>query len=138
VQGGAVLLTRVPAHGLDGAQASVHGAEECIRVARLCGALSCARNVVDEFKIAGTENVQSRSNTPLSVYDTEPGSTDAPPEADTQILAARQLHMNVTVESKKWIFIGIVALVVLEAAGIVVPLVANFRSRRAANKQFGF
>jgi hypothetical protein len=44
------------------------------------------------------------------VYDTKPGSTDAPPEDDTQIMAA--LHMKVTWESKKWIFIGIVALIV--------------------------
>ena len=77
------------------------------------------------------------------MYDTKPGSTeshvtDAPPEDDTQILAA--LHMNVTLESKKWIFIGIVALIVLVAAGIVVLLqvVANSRSRRVANKHFDF
>jgi flagellar basal body-associated protein FliL len=70
------------------------------------------------------------------VYDAKPGSTDAPPEDDTQILAAR--HMKVTLESKKWIFIGIVALIVLVAAGIVVLLVANSRSRRVANKHFGF
>ncbi len=84
-----------------------------------------------------TENVhQSRSYAPLSVYDTKPGSTDAPPEDDTQMPAA--LHMNVTLESKKWIFIGMVALIVLVYAGIVVLLVANFRSRRAANKHLDF
>ena len=83
---------------------------------------------------SNTENVDSQSNTPLSVYDTKPGSTDAPPEDDTQIMAAR--HVNVTLESKKWIFIGIVALIVLVAAGIVVLLVANSRSRRASNKHF--
>jgi NADH:ubiquinone oxidoreductase subunit H len=83
------------------------------------------------------------------VYDTKPGSTeshvtDAPPEDDTQILAAlAALHMNVTLESKKWIFIGIVGLIVLVAAGIVVLLqvVANLNSRtgsrRVANKHFG-
>ena len=80
--------------------------------------------------------MHSRSNTPLSVYDTKPGSTDAPPEDDSQILAA--LDMNVTLGSKKWIFIGIVALIALVAAGIVVLLVANSRSRRAANKHFDF
>jgi uncharacterized iron-regulated membrane protein len=48
------------------------------------------------------------------------------------------LHMNVSLESKKWIFIGIVALIVLAAAGIAVLLVANSRSRRAANKHFDF
>ena len=73
---------------------------------------------------------------PLSVDDTKPGSTDAPPQDDTRIMAA--LHMNVTLESKKWLFIGIVALIVLVAAGIVVLLVANSRSRRAAHKHFDF
>jgi hypothetical protein len=51
------------------------------------------------------------------------------------------LHMNVTLpveSSKKWIFIGTVALIVLVAAGIVVLLVANSRSRRASNKHFDF
>ena len=87
---------------------------------------------------SNTENVDSQSNTPLSVDDTKPGSTDAPPEDDTPIVAA--LHVNVTLESKKWIFIGIVALIVLAAAGIVVLRVANSRSRRAldANKHFDF
>ena len=70
------------------------------------------------------------------MYDTKPRSTDAPPEDDTQMMAA--LHMNATLESKKWIFIGIVALIVLVAAGIVVLLVANSRSRRAADKHFDF
>jgi hypothetical protein len=81
-----------------------------------------------------TENVDRQSNTPLSVDDTKPGGTDAPPEDDTQIMAA--LHMNVTLEGKKWFFIGIVALIVLVAAGIVVLLVANSRSRRAADERF--
>ena len=62
------------------------------------------------------------------MYDTKPESTDAPPEDD----------MNVTLESKKWIFIGIVALIVLVAAGIVVLLIANSRNRRAANNHFDF
>ncbi len=98
--------------------------------------------VVQETSLTSsiTENVDGQSNTPLSVYDTKSGSTDAPPEDDTQILAA--LHMKVTLESKKWIFIGIVALIVLVAAsaGIVVlqVLVANSRSRRAASKHFDF
>jgi hypothetical protein len=51
------------------------------------------------------------------------------------------LHMNVTLareRSKKWIFIGTVALIVLVAAGIVVLLVANSRSHRASNKHFDF
>ena len=85
---------------------------------------------------SNTESVDSQSNTPLSVYDTKPGSTDAPPEDDTQIMAA--LHMNVTLESKKWVFIGIVALIVLVATVIVVLLVANSRNRRAANNHFDF
>ena len=70
------------------------------------------------------------------MYDTKPGSTDAPLEDDTQIMAAR--HVNVTLEGKKWIFIGIVALIVLVAGSIVVLLVANSRSRRASNKHFDF
>ncbi len=45
---------------------------------------------------------------------------------------------HVRVKSKKWIFIGIVALIVLVAAGIVVLLDANSRSRRAASKHFDF
>ena len=96
--------------------------------------------VVEETSLtsSNTEIVDSQSNTPSSMYDTKPESTDAPPEDDTQIMAT--LHMNVTLESKKWIFIGIVALIVLVAAGIVVLLVANSRSRRAAtgNKHFDF
>ena len=99
--------------------------------------------VVQETSLTSStsENVDSQSNTPLSVYDTKPRSTDAPPEDDTQMMAA--LHMNATLESKKWIFIGIVALIVLVAAGIVVLLqvVANLNSRtgsrRVANKHFG-
>jgi uncharacterized iron-regulated membrane protein len=72
------------------------------------------------------------------LYDTKPGSTDAPPEDNTQIMAA--LHTNVTLESKKWVFIGIVALTVtvLLATGIVVLLVANSRNPRAANNHFDF
>ena len=70
---------------------------------------------------------------PSSVDDTKP---DAPPEDDTQIMAA--LHMNVTLEGKKWFFIGKVELIVLVAAGIVVLLVANSRSRRAAHEHFDF
>jgi tetratricopeptide (TPR) repeat protein len=86
---------------------------------------------------SNTENVhQSRSNAPLSVYDTKPGSTGAPPKDDTQILV--DLHMNVTLESKKWLFVGIVALIVLVTVGIAVLLVANSRSRRATNKHFDF
>jgi hypothetical protein len=63
--------------------------------------------VVQETSLtsSNTESVDSQSNTPLSAYDTKPGSTDAPPEDDTQIMAA--LHMNVTFMSKKWVFIGI-------------------------------
>jgi hypothetical protein len=53
-------------------------------------------------------------------------------------MRARIRAMNVTLESKKWIFIGIVALIVLAAAGIVVLLVANSRSRRAADERFDF
>ena len=82
---------------------------------------------------SNTENVDSQSNPPFAVDDTKP---DAPPEDDTQIMAA--LHMNVTLASKKWIFIGMVALIVLVAAGIVVLLVANSRSRRAADDHFDF
>ena len=48
VRGGAVLLARVPAHGLEGAQAGVQGANECI--SRLRRARSGAGNVVDELK----------------------------------------------------------------------------------------
>jgi hypothetical protein len=70
------------------------------------------------------------------LYDTKPGSIDASLEDDTQIMAA--LHTNVTLESKKWIFIGIVALIILVAAGIAVLLVANSRSRRAADEHFDF
>ena len=96
--------------------------------------------VVQETSLtsSNTESVDSQSNTPLSVYDTKPGSTDAPPEDDTQIMAA--LHTNVTLESKKWVFIGIVALTVtvLVATGIVVLLVANSRSRRAAHEHLDF
>ena len=82
---------------------------------------------------SNTENVDSQSNAPFAVDDTKP---DAPPEDDILVMAA--LHMNVSLESKKWIFIGIVALIVLVAAGIVVLLVANSRSRRAANEHFDF
>ena len=84
---------------------------------------------------SNTENVDSQSNTPFAVDDTKP---DAPPEDDTQIMAT--LHMNVTLESKKWIFIGIVTLIVLlvAVATIVVLLVANSRGRRAANKHYDF
>ena len=46
--------------------------------------------------------------------------------------------MNVTLASKKWMFIGIVALIVLVATGIVVLLVANSRRFRAANKHLDF
>ena len=75
---------------------------------------------------------------PSSMYDTKPESTDAPPEDDTQIMAT--LHMNVTLESKKWIYIGIDTLIVLlvAVATIVVLLVANSRGRRAANKHYDF
>jgi hypothetical protein len=54
----------------------------------------------------------------------------------TILMAA--LHTNVTLESKKWVFIGIVALIVLVATGIVVLLVANSRYRRAAKNHFDF
>jgi hypothetical protein len=47
------------------------------------------------------------------VYDRKPESTDATPSDDTQIMAVRR--MDVTLESKKWIF-GVVALVVLVVA----------------------
>ncbi len=89
--------------------------------------------VVQETSLtsSSTENVDRQSNTPLSVYDTKPGSTDAPPEDDAR-------HVNVTLESKKWIFIGVVALIVLVAGSIVVLLVANSRSRQASNKHFDF
>ena len=72
--------------------------------------------VVQEASLtsSNTENIDGQSNTPLSVYDSKP---DAPPEDHTQIMAAP--HMNVTLASKKWIFIGMVALIVLVAAGIV-------------------
>ncbi len=40
VRGDAVLLSRVPARGLEGAQADVHGGKE--RIARLCRARSGA------------------------------------------------------------------------------------------------
>jgi uncharacterized iron-regulated membrane protein len=96
--------------------------------------------VVEETSLtsSNTEIVDSQSNTPSSMYDTKPESTDAPPEDDTQIMAT--LHMNVTLESKKWIFIGIVTLIVLlvAVATIVVLLVANSRGRRAANKHYDF
>ena len=93
--------------------------------------------VVQETSLtsSNTESADGQSNTPLSVYASKP---DAPLEDDTRIMAA--LHMNVTLASKKWIFTGMVALIVLVAAGIVVLLVANSRSRRAlaANKDFDF
>ena len=91
--------------------------------------------VVQETSLtsSNTESADGQSNTPLSVYASKP---DAPPEDDTQIMAA--LHMNVTLASKKWIFIGMVAIIVLVAAGIVVLLVANSRSRRAADDHFDF
>jgi hypothetical protein len=50
-------------------------------------------------------------------------------------MAAR--HMDVTLESKKWIF-GVVALVVLVAAGMVVLLVVNSRSRLVAKENYDF
>jgi hypothetical protein len=95
---------------------------------------SVVHAVVQETSLmsSNTENVDSQSNTPFAVDDTKP---DAPPEDDTLVMAA--LHMNVSLESKKWIFIGIVALIVLVAAGIVVLLVANSRSRRAGTPGWG-
>ena len=83
---------------------------------------------------SNTGIVDSQCNTPSSVYDTKPESTDAPLEDDTQIMAAP--HMNVTFESKKWIFIGIVTLIVLlvAAASIVVLLVANSRGPLAVGR----
>ena len=69
------------------------------------------------------------------MYDTKPESTDATPYDDTQIMAAR--HMDLTLESKKWIF-GVVALVVLVAAGILVLLLVNSRSRLVAKKDYDF
>ena len=82
-----------------------------------------------------TTSADSHSNTPSSVYDTKPESTDATPYDDTQIMVAR--HMDVTLESKKWIF-GVVALVVLVAAGMVVLLVVNSRSRLVAKENYDF
>ncbi len=60
-----------------------------------------------------TYSADSQCNTPSSVYDRKPESTDATPSDDTQIMAVRR--MDVTLESKKWIF-GVVALVVLVVA----------------------
>ena len=69
------------------------------------------------------------------MYATKPENTDAAIHADTQIMAAR--HVDVTLESKKWIF-GIVALVVLVVASIVVLLVVNYRSRLVAKENYDF
>jgi hypothetical protein len=80
-------------------------------------------------------SADSQSNMPSSVYDMKPESTDATPHDDTQIMAAR--HMDLTLESKKWIF-GVVALVVLVVAGIVVLLVVNSRSRLVAKENYDF
>ena len=96
------------------------------------------RAVVEEISPtrSDTKSADSQCNTRSSVYATKPENTDAAIHDDTQIVAAR--HMDVTLESKKWVFIGIVALIVLVAAGIVVLLVANSRNRRAANNHFDF
>jgi hypothetical protein len=88
-------------------------------MSRLCRG-SGGGSVVD--KLLKILKMYIQSNTPLSVYDTKPESTNAPSENDTQIVAA--LDINVTLLSKKGNFIGAVALVVLEVVGIVLLLVA--------------
>ena len=82
-----------------------------------------------------TKSADSQSNTPSSVYDTKPESTDATPYDDTQIMAV--CHLDVTLESKKWIF-GVVALVVLLVAVILVLLVVSSRSRLVAKENYDF
>ena len=83
---------------------------------------------------SNTQNADSQSNTPSSVYDRKPESTDATPNDDTQIRAARHMDVTFEFESKKWIF-GVVALVVLVVAiAFVVVLVVNFFSRLVAKR----
>ena len=95
------------------------------------------RAVVEETSPtrSNTKSADSRSNTPSSVYDTKPETTDAPPKDDTQIMAAR--HMDVTLESKKGSF-SVVALIALVVAGIVVLLVVNSHSRLVADENYDF
>ena len=66
--------------------------------------------VVEETSLARshTTSADSQCNTPSSVYDRinnrKPESTDATPNDDTQIRAARHMDVTFELESKEWIF----------------------------------